>query len=1038
MQRDKARLSWLKEGDRNSKLFHAAMRVRRFQNRLQLDIGEGEPTSDRDVIGERAVAFFQDLFQGYSSPPGVEQFDMFEKVLTDDDNAKLVAVPDADEVLNEIKGMGLSSAPGPDGFTGQFFLSCWDIVRDDVMKAMIGFFQGMQIPKSISSTLLVLIPKVPQASSISQLRPISLCNFVHKIFSRILMSRLAVWLPRLISEEQGGFVAGRSIHENIALAHDLVHDLNQKRLRSNVVIKLDMSKAYDRVSWSFIMAALRGFGFSEGWCDLIYRCISNCFYSVRWDGRNYGFFKSMRGVRQGDPLSSGLFVVAMEWLSRAMKKAVGEGRIYPYFTKAGVPCITHQLFADDILIFTNGCKNSVRELKGLIDKFCLLSGQLLNPDKSIMIFSDRIKERKRADLLQLTGFKEGRLPQTYLGAPLYKGITLIAYFDDLVNRLLARIKGWASHFLSMSGRIVLVNSVLNAMAIHSMICLPVPLSILDRMTSLMASFVWDAGDAKRKHWIGWERLCRSREEGGLGLKNPRGIMHALHGKLAWSYIQNKTLWARHAHARFKVGDRGSSLWGAISPLIEPIRRNSEWMIGRGNITIEEFCDRLDMWPPVDIVQRKLNEVLADRDSLDLLLDHLPQRVQDRLKQVLLNDNEDRFVWRPSSKGEFEARVLWKLRQSTHERVAWGSVLWWPWIPPKVSCFLWRTFHNILPTDDNVQASWITLASKCRCCREPSQESVQHLLFDSDWGKDLWSFLGGLFGHPQIHSLQGMLRVWLHPKKPTFMECLAFAMAGCGMWEVWKARNKITFDGKEGDWKLKCKRWAPMLARMISKPYIDSMSSDLILSVLRIRKPGMQVERWHCWRPGEAGYTMNIGWIRKAGRSVGGAVIRSKEGRFCMAFKSSYTQPNEFKALIRFIDKALEAGAGRDIRLIQGSHPLMTHLQRGDDRDVPMDFLEDRRRFQGRWWARVLRVIPMRNDPALALAWSEEQEDHPLRWDDLSLPVRRGLRGDFMQLEAPASPWRRAVSYRSQEDHIHVSNRWRLQQRYHGFRDDTSV
>ncbi|KAL9686220.1 hypothetical protein QQ045_023675 [Rhodiola kirilowii] len=215
MQRDKAHLSWLKEGDRNSKLFHAAMRMRCMQNRKQLDIGEEELTSDRDVIGGMPVSFYQDLFGGHSPPPSVENFTMFQKVLTNDDNVKLVSAPDAGEVLNEIKGMGLSSAPGPDGFTGHFFLSCWDIIRDDLMMAL------------------------------------------------------------------GGFVAGRSIHESIALAHDLVHDLNQKRGRSNVVIKLHMSKAYDRVSWSFIMAALCGLGFSERRCNLIFRCISNCYYSVR-------------------------------------------------------------------------------------------------------------------------------------------------------------------------------------------------------------------------------------------------------------------------------------------------------------------------------------------------------------------------------------------------------------------------------------------------------------------------------------------------------------------------------------------------------------------------------------------------------------------------------------------------------------------------------------------------------------------------------------------------------------------------------------
>ncbi|KAL9685581.1 hypothetical protein QQ045_023032 [Rhodiola kirilowii] len=127
----------------------------------------------------------------------------------------------------------------------------------------------------------------------------------------------------------------------------------------------------------------------------------------------------------------------------------------------------------------------------------------------------------------------------------------------------------------------------------------------------------------------------------------------------------------------------------------------------------------------------------------MLLDHLPPWEQSRLRQVTINDNKDRFVWHPFGKGAFHAGVFWKLSQPSHARVSWSTALWWPWLPAKVSCFLWRISHNILPTDDNVQASGIPLASKCMCCRGSSQESDQHLLFESNWGKELWSFLGGL-------------------------------------------------------------------------------------------------------------------------------------------------------------------------------------------------------------------------------------------------------------------------------------------------------
>ncbi|KAL9672304.1 hypothetical protein QQ045_028554 [Rhodiola kirilowii] len=147
------------------------------------------------------------------------------------------------------------------------------------------------------------------------------------------MSRRSKVLPRCISEEQVGFIKGRRIHENIALAHDIIHDLNHKTHGGNILIKLDMAKAYDKVSWSFLLRMFRSLGFAETWCDRIFRCISNCFYSIKWDGSLYGFFKSTRGVCQGDPLSPGLFVLTMEWFIRQINEEVSKGQIKPYVPK---------------------------------------------------------------------------------------------------------------------------------------------------------------------------------------------------------------------------------------------------------------------------------------------------------------------------------------------------------------------------------------------------------------------------------------------------------------------------------------------------------------------------------------------------------------------------------------------------------------------------------------------------------------------------------------------------------------------------------
>ncbi|KAL9682430.1 hypothetical protein QQ045_014228 [Rhodiola kirilowii] len=324
---------------------------------------------------------------------------------------------------------------------------------------------------------------------------------------------MAPWLPHIISEEQVGFIKGREIHENIALAHDLTHDLNHKVFGGNLSIKLDMAKAYDRV------------------------CVSNYFYSVKWDGKLFGFFKSARGVRQGDPLFPTLFVIAMEWFSRIINAEVGHGVICPYITKRQVVQVNHLLFADDLLNFTNGAKNSIKNLLDIIGNCCKVSGQQLISSKSSIIVPDNFLSWRKEEIIRISGFAEGNLLVAYLGVPLFRGRVRIDMFSALVDKVTARVNGWMKRFLSMGGKVTLVNSVLNSVGIHSMMALPVPITILNRFMSLMANFIWDSGGEKHHHWKAWQDLCKPKHSGGLGIRDPRGVMLAVHGKMAWSYLE---------------------------------------------------------------------------------------------------------------------------------------------------------------------------------------------------------------------------------------------------------------------------------------------------------------------------------------------------------------------------------------------------------------------------------------------------------------------------------------------------------------------
>lgn len=132
------------------------------------------------------------------------------------------------------------------------------------------FFGGAELTKFYTHTCLVMIPKVESPQYFTYLRPISLCNVTSKIMSKILNSRLSPILPKIISNNQSDFIKGRSISENILLAQEIINDIKKTNKGGNVVIKLDMAKAYDRVPWTYLCMVLRKMGFCEIWIDLIY------------------------------------------------------------------------------------------------------------------------------------------------------------------------------------------------------------------------------------------------------------------------------------------------------------------------------------------------------------------------------------------------------------------------------------------------------------------------------------------------------------------------------------------------------------------------------------------------------------------------------------------------------------------------------------------------------------------------------------------------------------------------------------------------
>ena len=157
------------------------------------------------------------------------------------------------------------------------------------------------MPESWNDTLVVLIPKNTNPERIKDLRPISLCNVIYKLVSKVITNRLKIILPDIISLNQSAFVPGQMISDNVLLAYELTHFLQRRRNGSvgYAALKLDMSKAYDRVKWRFLKDIMYKLGFNAGWIELVMKCISTVRYQIKVNKDITDVIIPERGLRQG-------------------------------------------------------------------------------------------------------------------------------------------------------------------------------------------------------------------------------------------------------------------------------------------------------------------------------------------------------------------------------------------------------------------------------------------------------------------------------------------------------------------------------------------------------------------------------------------------------------------------------------------------------------------------------------------------------------------------------------------------------------------
>ena len=371
---------WYNEGEKNTKYF-LNLEKRHFKQGTisQLKLSDGFfVISDKDILSE-CESFYKDLYA--SKIDNSVNFDFFQQAneifLTPDDQQVCDGLLTKTECEEALKSMNADKTPGTDGLPAEFYKAFWDDISTHLLSALSFAYESGCLSITQRRGIIKLIPKKSiEPFYIKNWRPITLLNTDYKIAAKAIANRIKTVLPKLINNDQTGFMKGRFIGENIRLIDGIIQYATQHNV-PGLLLFIDFEKAFDSLEWPFIFDTLRFFGFGPSlinWVRTFYCNIESCVLNNGWSS---SFFQPQRGVRQGCPLSPYLFILAAEVLAKTVRNNKSIRGL-----SLGNDEVKISQYADDTILILDGSEKSLTSAIQFLDDFGKISGLKLNDSKN--------------------------------------------------------------------------------------------------------------------------------------------------------------------------------------------------------------------------------------------------------------------------------------------------------------------------------------------------------------------------------------------------------------------------------------------------------------------------------------------------------------------------------------------------------------------------------------------------------------------------------------------------------------------------------
>jgi len=341
-------------------------------------------------------------------------------------------------------------------------------------------------------------------------------------------------------------------------------------------------------------------------------CVESVSFSFIINGQPQGYVQPSRGLRQGDPISPYLFILVTEGLIGLLQRAEANSLIKGHQVCRIAPPISHLLFADDSIFFCKASLEQGQVIMNVLQEYENATGQQVNLSKSSVTFGKGTSQLLKDQITQELQMREVAQQEKYLGLPMYMGRSKKGAFLALKDRIGRQLAGWMNRLVSWAGREVLIKAVAQAIPTYAMSIFKLPKDLCSSIQAMINWFWWSHDPQKRKiHWVGVDKLCDKKDEGGLGFRNMECFNDAMLAKQVWRLVQEgNSLVARVLKARYYLssdifsaglGHNPSYTWRSLHGVRRVTEQGLRWIVGNGNnlkIWSERWIPRPTSFRPI--------------------------------------------------------------------------------------------------------------------------------------------------------------------------------------------------------------------------------------------------------------------------------------------------------------------------------------------------------------------------------------------------------------------------------------------------------